>query len=76
MSRLSVHFCMESIKRSEVRRKVIDYLKKFYLDFILYKELPVINKIYNKVWAEDMYEQLDDKQRVTIYLKLTKKTGE
>ena len=76
MSRVSVHFCMENIKRSEVRRKVIDYLKKFYLDFILYKELPVINKIYNKVWAEDMYEQLDDKQRVTIYLKLTKKTGE
>ena len=76
MSRLSVHFCMENIKRSEVRRKVIDYLEKFYLDFILYKELPVINKIYSKVWAMDMYEQLDDKQRVTIYLKLIKKTGE
>ena len=72
MSRLSVHFCMESIKRSEVRRKVIDYLKKFYLDFILYKELHVINKIYNKVWAEDMYEQLDEGQKTKLYLKLIK----
>lgn len=67
---------MENLKRSEVRRKVKDYLQKFYLDFVLYKDLPVINKIYCKAWADDMYEQLDDKQRVAIYLKLIKKTGE
>ena len=67
---------MEKLKRSEIRRKVIVYLKKFYLDFILYKDLPIINKIYAKVWANDMYEQLSDKQRMAIYLKLTKKTGE
>ena len=67
---------MEKLKRSEIRRKVIVYLKKFYLDFILYKDLPIINKIYAKVWANDMYEQLSDKQRIAIYLKLTKKTGE
>jgi hypothetical protein len=67
---------MEKLKRSEVRRKVKDYLQKFYLDFVLYKDLPVINKIYCKVWADDMYEQLDDKQRISIYLKLIKKTGE
>ncbi len=76
MSRLSVYFLMGNVKRSEVRRKVIDYLQKFYLDFVLYKDLPVINKMYCKVWAQDMYEQLDDKQRITIYLKLIKKTGE
>ena len=67
---------MEKLKRSEIRRKVIVYLKKFYLDFILYKDLPIINKIYAKVWANDMYEQLSDKQRIAIYLKLTEKTGE
>lgn len=67
---------MEKLKRSEVRRLIIDYLEKFYLDFVLYKELPVVNKIYCKVWAQDMYEQLDDKQKVTLYLKLIKKTGE
>ena len=67
---------MEKLKRSEIRRKVIVYLKKFYLDFILYKDLPIINKIYAKVWANDMYEQLSDKQRIAIYLKLTNKTGE
>jgi len=76
MSSLSVYFYMEKLKRSEVRRKVKDYLQKFYLDFVLYKDLPVINKIYCKVWADDMYEQLDDKQRISIYLKLIKKTGE
>ena len=39
MSSLSVIFFMGINKRSEVRRIVIDYLQKFYLDFILYKEL-------------------------------------
>ena len=67
---------MEKLKRSEVRRLIIDYLEKFYLDFVLYKELPVVNKLYCKVWAQDMYEQLDDKQKITLYLKLIKKTGE
>ena len=76
MSSLSVIFFMVIDKRSEVRRIVIDYLQKFYLDFILYKELPVVNKIHCKVWAMDMYEQLSDQQRVAIYLKLIKKTGE
>ena len=42
------------------------------MDFILYKDLPVINKIYNKVWAEDMYEQLDEGQKTKLYLKLIK----
>ena len=74
MSRLSVYFYMGKTKRSEVRGKVIDYLQKFYLDFILYKDLPVVNKLYCKGWAMDMYEQLSDKQRVAIYLKLIKKT--
>ena len=67
---------MEKLKRSEVRRLILDYLEKFYLDFVLYKELPVVNKLYCKVWAQDMYEQLDDKQKITLYLKLIKKTGE
>ena len=38
--------------------------------------MPVINKIYNKVWAEDMYEQLDDKQKLNLYLKIKKKKDE
>ena len=66
---------MEKIRRSEIRKKVLDYLEKFYLDFILYKDLPVINKIYCKAWAMDMYEQLDDKQKLGIYLKLIEKTA-
>jgi hypothetical protein len=76
LSSLSVQFYMEKLKRSEVRRAIINYLKEFYLDFILYKDLPIINKIYCRVWAEDMYEQFDDKQRIALYLKLIKKTGE
>jgi hypothetical protein len=67
---------MGKLKRNEIRKKVIVYLKKYYLDFILYKELPVINKVYSKIWAEDMYEQLSQEQRLAIYLKLIKKTAE
>ena len=63
-------------KRNVIRRELLNYLQKFYLDFVLYKELPVINKIYCKAWASDMYEQLDDGQRLELYLKLTKKSGE
>ena len=65
---------MKNNKRSVIRREILNYLKKFYLNFILYKDMPVINKIYNKVWAEDMYEQLDDKQK--LYLKIKKKKDE
>tara|TARA_A100001011_G_scaffold399877_1_gene510725 strand:+ start:2521 stop:2724 length:204 start_codon:yes stop_codon:yes gene_type:complete len=67
---------MKNNKRSVIRREILNYLKKFYLNFILYKDLPVINKIYNKVWAEDMYEQLDDKQKLNLYLKIKKKKDE
>lgn len=67
---------MKKNKRSVIRRAILNYLKKFYLDFILYKDLPVINKIYNKIWAEDMYEQLDDKQKLDLYLKINKKKDE
>jgi hypothetical protein len=63
-------------KRQAIRREILSYLQKFYLDFILYKELPIINKIYCKAWASDMYEQLDDGQRLKLYLKLTEKSGE
>ena len=67
---------MKKNKRSVIRGEILNYLKKFYLNFILYKDLPVINKIYNKVWAEDMYEQLDDKQKLNLYLKIKKKKDE
>lgn len=67
---------MKNNKRSVIRREILNYLKKFYLNFILYKDMPVINKIYNKVWAEDMYEQLDDKQKLNLYLKIKKKKDE
>ena len=67
---------MGKSKRNVIRKEVLNYLQKFYLDFVLYKELPVINKIYCKAWALDMYEQLDDTQRLKLYLKITKKSGE
>ena len=67
---------MKNNKRSVIRREILNYLKKFYLNFILYKDMPVINKIYNKVWAEDMYELLDDKQKLNLYLKIKKKKDE
>lgn len=67
---------MEKLKRSQIRKVIVDYLEKFYLDFVLYKDLPVINKMYCKVWAQDMYEQLDDKQKIALYLKLIKKSAE
>ena len=66
---------MGKAKRSKIRRKLLDYLEKFYLEFILYRDFPIINKIYSRVWALDMYEQLDDKQRLKLYLKLIKKMG-
>jgi len=63
---------MGKAKRNNKRKELLNYLQKFYLDFILYKDLPVINKVYNKVWAEDMYEQLDEGQRDKLYLKIIK----
>ena len=63
---------MGKAKRNKIRKELLNYLQKFYLDFVLYKDLPVINKIYNKVWAEDMYEQLDEGQKMKLYLKLIK----
>jgi hypothetical protein len=67
---------MGKSKRNVIRKELLNYLQKFYLDFVLYKDLPVINQIYCKAWAEDMYEQLDEGQRLKLYLKLTKKSGE
>ncbi len=75
MSSLSVQYVVGKAKRNKIRKELLNYLQKFYLDFVLYKDLPVINKVYNKIWAEDMYEQLDDEQRMKLYLKLIKKTG-
>lgn len=63
---------MGKSKRNKKRKELLNYLQKFYLDFVLYKDLPVINKMYNKIWAEDMYEQLDEGQRNKLYLKLIK----
>lgn len=61
------------MKRAEVRRVVLAYLRKFFLSFMLYKEFPVKQKMYAEIWALDMYEQLTDEQRFAIYLKKTKK---
>ena len=61
------------MRRAVIRAEVISYLEKFYLQFMLYKEQPVVNKIHCKVWAMDMYEQLSDNQRYILYLKLKKK---
>jgi hypothetical protein len=61
------------VKRAIIRKEVMSYLERFYLDFMLYKEQPVISKLYRKAWAMDMYEQLSDDQRYALYLKLIKK---
>lgn len=61
------------MKRAEVRRVVLAYLREFFLSFMLYKEFPVKQKMYAEIWALDMYEQLTDEQRFAIYLKKTKK---
>jgi hypothetical protein len=61
------------VGRSNIRRTLLSYLREFYSDFMLYKDKPILNKIHQRVWAQDMYEQLSDKQRLALYLKLMKK---
>ena len=63
------------MKRSVIRRAILSYLEEFYSDFMLYRDTPILNKIHQGIWAQDMYEQLSDKQRVTLYLKLMKKNS-
>ena len=67
---------MYSMKKAEIRTKVLAYLQDFFSTFMLYKEFPVKKKMYTEVWALDMYEQLTDEQRVAIYLKQTKKNDD
>ena len=64
---------MYSMKKAEIRTKVLAYLQDFFSTFMLYKKFPVKQKIHIEVWALDMYEQLTDEQKVAIYLKKTKK---
>lgn len=47
------------MRRAEIRREIIVYLNKFYSDFML--------------WSADMYEQLTESQKISLYLKLIKK---
>lgn len=58
------------MNRAKRRRLILPYLKKFFLNFILYKEWPVRAKLAAKNWASDMYEQLDEDQKDELYNKL------
>lgn len=64
------------MKRAEVRRVVLAYLREFFSSFMLYKEFPVKQKMYAEIWALDMYEQLTDEQKISIYLKKSKKNDD
>ena len=59
--------------RAEVRREIITYLNKFYSDFMLYKNKPILNKINREIWSASMYDQLTESQKISLYLKLIKK---
>lgn len=61
------------MKRAEIRREIIAYLNKFYSDFMLYKDKPILNKMHCEIWSADMYEQLTESQKISLYLKLIKK---
>lgn len=58
------------MNRAEIRRVIIDYLEKFYSDFMLYKEQPIVHKLHCKSWAQDMYEQFSDEEKEKLYFKL------
>ena len=65
---------MYSMKKAEIRTKVLAYLQDFFSTFMLYKEFPVKQKRYSELWALSMYDELTEEQRVGIYLKQIKKT--
>lgn len=65
---------IHDMKRAEIKTKVLAYLQDFFTTFMLYKEFPVKQKKYSKLWALSMYEELTEEQRVGIYLKQIKKT--
>jgi hypothetical protein len=56
------------MKRFKIRKEVISWLERFfYKKMPLHEDFPVVKQIYAKQWAEDMYEQLTDAQRRTLY---------
>ena len=58
------------MKRSQRRRIILPYLRKFFLNFILYEDWPVKAKMAADNWASDMYEQLSDNQKDELCKKL------
>jgi hypothetical protein len=59
-------------KRIEVRSSVINYMDKFFSDFILYRDFPVKQKLARKHWVDTLYEELSQSQREEIYKELKK----
>ena len=58
------------MKRHQVRRVVIEYLEDFLSNILLYKEFPVKQKMRNESLAQDIYEQLNDEERIEIHEKV------
>ena len=61
------------MRRAERRREIIAYLDKFYSEFMLYRDKPILNKMHCQIWSADMYEQLTESQKISLYLKLNRK---
>ena len=59
-------------RRIEVRSSVINYMDKFFSDFILYRNFPVKQKLARKHWVNTMYEELSQSQREEIFEELKK----
>ena len=56
--------------RYDVRKGVIDYLDKFFSNFILYKNFPIKQKLARKHWVDTIYEELSQQQREEIFNKI------
>ncbi len=56
--------------RCNIRTEVINYLDKFFSDFILYKSFPIKQKLARKHWVDTMYEELSQQQREEIFNKI------
>jgi len=57
------------MKRAEIRRVVLVYLENFFYNNLpLHDDFPVKKQMYASIWALDMYEQLTDEQKYSLYL--------
>ena len=56
--------------RYNIRAKVMNYLDRFFSNFILHRDFPVKQKLARKHWVDTFYEELTQEDREEIFNKI------